>query len=177
MLRHDENTNPATHLVILPSFLMENVNSPPVIQNQVVSFIIRFINPDFSPRGFPCFRSLSAFLHLCCLKLSLPKKVENTVCKKMFPVPLSPVHQSNGNIRTTNRYVSGVFENYHITARLLSSSVIMLFPVEMENTEHSNTFTPATQAVIWVLDHQRFALNKCNILLLGKRLTVKRQIL
>lgn len=80
------------------------------------------------------------------------KKVENTACKKIFAVLLSPVHQSNGNIRTTNRYVSGVFENYHITAHLLSSSVIMLFPVEMENTERSYTFTPATQAVmsVWI---------------------------
>lgn len=68
----------------------------------------------------------------------------------MFSVPLSPVCRSNGNIRTTHRYVSVMFENYQITAHLLSSSVIMLFPVKMENTEHSYTVTRATQAVMSV---------------------------
>ena len=70
----------------------------------------------------------------------------------MFSVPLSPVCQSKGNIHTTARYVSVMFENYQITAHLLSSSVTMLFPVKMENTEHSYTFTHATQAVmsVWI---------------------------
>jgi len=45
-----------------------------------------------------------------------------------------------------------MFENYQITAHLLSNSVIMLFPMKMENTEHSYTSTHATQAVmsVWI---------------------------
>lgn len=70
----------------------------------------------------------------------------------MFPVPLSPVCQSNRNVHPANRYVSVMFDNDQITAHLLSSSVIMLFPVTIENTEHSYTFPGATQAVlsVWI---------------------------